>query len=45
MSENNSAQVEVSAAERDADSRADMYCSVGVVLLAWATAVYWMAGL
>ena len=31
--------------ERDADSRVDMWCSLGLVMLAWAAAIYWLAGL
>ena len=45
MTEVNEAVSEVSAAERDADSRADMWCSVAVVLLAWAYAMHWVSNL
>ena len=33
------------AEERDADSRADMWCSLGVVGLAWVAAIYWLSNL
>lgn len=28
----------------DADSRVDMWCSVGLVLLAWGVAIFWVSG-
>ncbi len=31
--------------ERDADSRVDMWCSLGLVMLAWVAAIYWLAGM
>jgi len=35
----------VSAEERDGDSRADMWCAVAVVFLAWGFAMHWLSGL
>ena len=32
------------ALEKDADSRVDMWCSVGLVLLAWGIAIFWVSG-
>lgn len=31
--------------ERDADSRADMWCSLGVIFLAWVSTMYWLSNL
>lgn len=41
MSSNNQ---DLAAAQRDADSRADMWCSVALVALAWAVAIFWVSG-
>lgn len=45
MSDHNQSSAEQAVAERDADSRADMWCSVALVLLAWAVAMHWVSGL
>ena len=37
-------QLDPAAAERDEDSRVDMWCSVFMVLLAWAIAIFWVSG-
>ena len=34
----------ISEKERDEDSTVDMWCSVALVILAWAIAMHWLMG-
>lgn len=45
MTDVNETANDVSAAERDGDSRADMWCAVAIVFLAWGFAMHWLTGL
>ncbi len=45
MTDVNETTNEISAAERDADSRADMWCAVAIVFLAWGFAMHWLSGI
>ncbi len=45
MSDSNQTEAERLAAERDADSRVDMWCSVALVMLAWVIAMHWVSNL
>ncbi len=40
----NNEPMSAAALERDADSKVDMWCSVGLVLLAWGIAIFWVSG-
>lgn len=44
MSDQNIAESQVSAEEREADSRVDMWSAVALVMLAWAVAIFWVSG-
>ena len=45
MTDVNETANDVNAAERDGDSRADMWCAVAIVFLAWGFAMHWLTGL
>ena len=45
MSDLNQSDAERLAAEQDAESRVDMWCSVAIVMLAWAIAMHWVSNL
>lgn len=45
MSDLNNSIDEQLEIERDGDSRADMWCSVALVCLAWGVAMHWLMGL
>lgn len=45
MSDQNQSSAEQAAAERDADSKVDMWCSLALVMLAWVFAMNWVSGL
>lgn len=42
MSDNNS--IDISDEEREADSRADMWSCVALIMLLWVTTMYWVSG-
>lgn len=44
MSEQSQNPVDMVEEEHDSDSRVDMWCSVALVLISWAIAIFWVSG-
>ncbi len=45
MTDNHSAKPEISAEERDADSKVDMWSCIAVLAIVWVATVFWVSGL